>query len=89
VACRPQSNPRRTVPDGVPPGSVNLGFRRRPYLRQSDCVLQVVRPARAGDFDELISDLRVIQHSRVFNQKKRQQLSFNKIAHQKTKSRFF
>jgi hypothetical protein len=28
VACRSQNNPRRTVPDGVPPGAANLGFRR-------------------------------------------------------------
>jgi hypothetical protein len=49
VACRSQDNPRRTIPDGVPPGAANLGF--------STCLIsKVVRPARAGRFGEWISD---------------------------------
>jgi hypothetical protein len=36
VACRSQDNPRRTVPDGVPPGAANLGFRRLSCPRRLD-----------------------------------------------------
>jgi hypothetical protein len=36
VACRSQDNPRRTVPDGVPPGAANLGFRRFSCPRRLD-----------------------------------------------------
>jgi hypothetical protein len=43
VACRSQDNPRRTVPDGVPPGAANLGFRR------SSCPRRLDRPPRRLD----------------------------------------
>jgi hypothetical protein len=43
VACRSQDNPTRTVPDGVPPGAVNLDFRRASYPRRLD------RPPRRLD----------------------------------------
>jgi hypothetical protein len=36
VACRSQNNPRRTVPDRVPPRAVNLGFRRPSCPRRLD-----------------------------------------------------
>jgi hypothetical protein len=60
VACRSQHNPRRIVPDGVPPGAANLGFRRLFYPRWLDRPPDAVRPARAGSFGEWISDDRVI-----------------------------
>jgi hypothetical protein len=60
VACRSQDNPRRTVPDGVPPGAANLGFRRLSSPKLLDRPPQAVRPARAGSFGELISDNRAI-----------------------------
>jgi hypothetical protein len=71
VACRSQDNPRRTVPDGVPPGAANLGFRRLSCPRRLDHP-PAVRPARAGSFGEFISDYCAIQHTRVFDRKKRQ-----------------
>jgi hypothetical protein len=36
VACRSQDNPRRTIPDEVPPGAANLGFRRASCPRRLD-----------------------------------------------------
>jgi hypothetical protein len=72
VACRSQDKLRCVVPDGVPPGAANLGFRRLSYPRQLDRPSQTVRPARAGSFGELISDHRAIQRTRVFDRKKRQ-----------------
>jgi hypothetical protein len=60
VACRSQNNPRRTVPDGVPPGVANLGFSAfflSKVVRQPP---QAVRPARAGKLSEWISDDRTI-----------------------------
>jgi hypothetical protein len=42
VACRSQDNPRRTVPDGVPPGVGNLGFRR------ASCPRRLDRPVLGG-----------------------------------------
>jgi hypothetical protein len=59
VARRSQDNPRRTVPDGVPPGATNLGFRRASCPRRLDHP-QTVRPVRVGRFDEWISDDRAI-----------------------------
>jgi hypothetical protein len=56
VAYRSQDNPGRTVPDGVPLGAVNLGFRRLSYPRRLDRPTRAVRPARAGSFGEWISD---------------------------------
>jgi hypothetical protein len=61
VACRSQDNPRRTVPDGVPPGAANLGFSV--FLLSKAVRLpppQTVRSARAMSFGELISDNRAI-----------------------------
>jgi hypothetical protein len=55
VAYQSQDNPRRTVPDGVPPGAANLGFRRLSCPRRLDRP-QAVRPTRAGSFGELIFD---------------------------------
>jgi hypothetical protein len=76
VAYRSQDNPRRIVPDGVPPGAVNLDFRRFSCPRRLDRPLQAVRPARAGSFGELISDYRAIQRTRVFDWKKALTLYF-------------
>jgi hypothetical protein len=58
VACRSEDNPRRTVPDGVPPGATNLGFGRASCPRRFDQPPppQAVRPALVGWFDEVISD---------------------------------
>jgi hypothetical protein len=36
VPCRSQDNPRRTVPDGVPPGAANLSFRCSSCPRRLD-----------------------------------------------------
>jgi hypothetical protein len=69
VACRSQDNPRRTVPDGVPPVAANLGFRRLSCPRRLDRP-QAVRLARAGSFSEWISDDRAIWRTRVFDRKK-------------------
>jgi hypothetical protein len=52
VAYRSQDNPRRTVPDGVPPGAANLGFQRSSCPRRLDRPPEAVRPARAGKLDE-------------------------------------
>jgi hypothetical protein len=43
VACRSQDNPRHIVPDGVPLGVANLGFRR------ASCPRQLDRPPRRLD----------------------------------------
>jgi hypothetical protein len=43
VACRSQDNPRHIVPDGVPPGAANLGFRR------ASCPRRLDRPPRRLD----------------------------------------
>jgi hypothetical protein len=56
VAGRSQDNPRRTVPDRVPPRAVNLGFRCASYPRWLDRPPQAVRPTRVGWFGEWISD---------------------------------
>jgi hypothetical protein len=72
VACRSQDKLRHVIPDGVPPGAANLGFRRLSYPRRLDRPSQAVRPARAGSFGELISNHRAIQRTRVFDRKKRQ-----------------
>jgi hypothetical protein len=56
VACRSQDNPRRTVPDGVPPGAVNLGFSAPLLSKAVRPAPQAVRPAHAGSFGELIFD---------------------------------
>jgi hypothetical protein len=73
VACRSQDNPRRTVPDGVPHGVANLGFRRLSCPRRLDRPPpQAVRLARAGSFGKWISDNRAILRIRVFDRKKRQ-----------------
>jgi hypothetical protein len=60
VACRSQDNPRRSVPDGVPPGAANLGFSTFLLSKAIRPAPQAVRPARAGRFGELISGDRVI-----------------------------
>jgi hypothetical protein len=60
VACRSQDNPRRSVPDGVPPGAANLGFSTFLLSKAIRPAPQAVRPAHAGRFGELISGDRVI-----------------------------
>jgi hypothetical protein len=65
VACRSSDNPRRTVPDGVPPGAANVGFSM--FL-----LSKAVRPACAVSFGEWIFDNRAIMRIRVFDRKKRQ-----------------
>jgi hypothetical protein len=59
VAYRSQNNLRHTIPDGVPPGAANLGFRRSSCPRRLDPP-QAVKPAHAGKLGEWISDERVI-----------------------------
>jgi hypothetical protein len=56
VAYRSQNNPRRTVPDGVPPGAVNLGFSAFLLSKAVRPTPQAVRLARAGKLGEWISD---------------------------------
>jgi hypothetical protein len=56
VAYRSLDNHGRIVPNGVPPGAANLGFRRLSYPRRLDRPTRAVRPARAGSFGEWISD---------------------------------
>jgi hypothetical protein len=60
VACRSHNNPRRTVPDGVPPGAANLDFSASFLFKAVRPAPQAVRPARAGKLGEWISDDRAI-----------------------------
>jgi hypothetical protein len=43
VVCQSQENPRRIVPDGVPPEAANLGFQH------ASCPKQLDRPPRRLD----------------------------------------
>ena len=67
MACRPQSNPRSTSSDGVPPELEVLGFRGRAGLtgrhNRSD---RSVRRELVGE--DRVDDPRVLAHSSVLAQ---------------------
>lgn len=74
MACRSQNNPRLTIPDGVPPGVVDVGFRGAPvHTGLTGSPNRSDRLGTGASTRRVFYDKRDLAHSCV-GQKKRQHI---------------